>query len=158
MSSIRPDKNNNDSLEDSLDISSYYTLARSLASCIVRIDRLIGGIIIRAILVDFSRFYWHTARSSTHAAAARARARARARTKISARSFAVRSLFARCSLARLARLALLKSYSTLGPALQHARFVACFTVWGLEHDYLALIRKAFKREDARDEDIDGKVR
>ena len=70
-----------------------------------------------------------------------------ARCPLAARSLLARCSLARSSLARLARLALLKSYSTLGPALQHARFVACFTVWGLEQDYLA--PEVFQRDEHR---------
>ena len=67
-----------------------------------------------------------------HAAARTRQQRARARERERGLILVLaRLLFACCSLAArslLARLALLKSYSTLGPALQHARFVACFTV------------------------------
>jgi hypothetical protein len=125
----------------------------------------------RAILGDFIGTQHAAARTQQQRARARERERglilvlARslfARCPLAARSLfarcslAVRSLLARCSLAarslarslaRLAQLALLKSYSTLGPALQHARFVACFTVWGLEQDYLA--PEVFQRNEHR---------
>ena len=119
----------------------------------------------RAILGDFIGTQHAAAR--TQQQRARARERERGLILVLARSLfarcplAARSLFARCSLAvrsllarslarslaRLAQLALLKSYSTLGPALQHARFVACFTVWGLEQDYLA--PEVFQRDEHR---------
>ena len=99
----------------------------------------------------------HSTQQHARSSSARARERERGLILVLARSLfarcplAARSLFARCSLAlslaRLARLALLKSYSTLGPALQHARFVACFTVWGLEEDYLA--PEVFQRDEHR---------
>ena len=109
----------------------------------------------RAILGDFIGTQHAAARTQQQRARARERERGLilvlARSLFARCSLAVRSLLARCSLARslarLAQLALLKSYSTLGPALQHSRFVACFTVWGLEQDYLA--PEVFQRDEHR---------
>ena len=107
------------------------------------------AILRRAILGDFIGTQHAAARTQQQ----RARARERGLILVLARSLfarcslAIRSLFVR-SLARSARSAwLLKSYSTLGPALQHARFVTCFTVWGLEQDYLA--PEVFQRDEHR---------